>query len=211
MASKTEIANLAIGHLGYTKFIANIETEQSKEAKAANRFYDMARQAVLRDFHWDFAKIYKSLGLIAENPTDEWRYSYEYPTDCLMIRRVMSGIRNSPQDRKIPYQLSYGASDTVIYMDIQTPCLEYTKDVTDGARFPPDFILSLSRRLSVYLTPHLTRGDQFKIGTNMMNLYVQELGVARSNSANEFQKDEDPDAEYIRARGSANRFLRNRP
>ena len=47
MASSTEIANLALSHLGNGTEIADLETERSSEASACRRFYDVALAQVL--------------------------------------------------------------------------------------------------------------------------------------------------------------------
>ena len=90
MASKTEICNLAISHLGVGKEIANFETERSEVAAACRRYYDIALQTMLTEFDWGFATRYVTLGLEEIEPNSEWRYSYRYPHDCLKVRRIIS-------------------------------------------------------------------------------------------------------------------------
>ena len=92
MASKTEIGNLALSHIGIGKEVANIETEQSAEASALRRVYDTALRKTLRDFNWPFARVIADLGLIEEDPTDEWDFSYRVPSDCVSFRRIPSGV-----------------------------------------------------------------------------------------------------------------------
>ena len=89
-SSTTEIANLALGHLGIGKDIANLDTESSQEAKAMRRYYDICRRTVLQEFTWPFATKFVTLGLVEEDPTDaeEWAFSYRYPADCLFLRRL---------------------------------------------------------------------------------------------------------------------------
>src|SRR5688572_11149621 len=110
MASETEIANLALSHLGVGKEIANLETERSQEAVACRRFYDTARDATLRDFSWPFATKIAVLGLIEADPNDEWDYSYRYPSDCLQLRRILSGVRNDTRDSRVPFKLAHDDS-----------------------------------------------------------------------------------------------------
>ena len=72
MASKTEIANLALSHLGVGKEIGNLDTEKTEEAVAMRRFYESARDATLRDFPWPFATRMVALALVASPPTQWW-------------------------------------------------------------------------------------------------------------------------------------------
>lgn len=48
MATKVEIWNMALSHLGVSKEVASV-TERSKEAEACNRFYDSCVAALLTD------------------------------------------------------------------------------------------------------------------------------------------------------------------
>jgi hypothetical protein len=74
--SKTEIVNYSLRHLGQGKTIADLDTEFSAEAKACRAFFNEARDMTLSAYHWSFASKYATLGLVAEDPTTEWAYSY---------------------------------------------------------------------------------------------------------------------------------------
>ncbi len=199
-SSTTAIANLAISHLGIGKEIANLDTERSAEAQACRRFYETAREITLRDFAWPFATKINELGLVEEDPNDEWAFSYRYPTDCLTVRRILSGIRNDNRQSRVPYRVTRDSSGLLIYTDMEDAELEYTIDETDVSRFPADFVMALSFLLATYTAPRLTGGDPFKLGPRAMELYQLELSKARATAANEEQAEELPDAEMIRVR-----------
>lgn len=109
-SSKTEIVNIALAHLGVGSEISNLDTDQSTEANAMRRFYESAKDEVLRDLNWPFTTVFASLALVEEDPTDEWSYSYRYPSDALKIRRVLSGLRNDTRQSRVPYKLGQDAS-----------------------------------------------------------------------------------------------------
>jgi hypothetical protein len=200
MASSTEIANLALSHLGVGSEISDLDMERSQEALACRRFYSTARNATLRDFPWPFATKIAALGLIEEDPNDEWGYSYQYPSDCLDAIRILSGIRNDNRQSRVPYKLANGDSGQVIFTDQEDAELEYTKLETDTSRYPPDFVLALSLRLAAYIAPRLTGGDPFKVGTRAFQMYEAELNRAKASGTEENQAEEDPESELIRAR-----------
>jgi hypothetical protein len=200
MASETEIANLALSHLGIGKEISNIDTERSDEANASRRFYQICRDTVLRDFKWPFATKVAELALVEEDPTTEWAYSYTYPTDCLMARRILSGVRNDSRQSRVPYTISYGTASKVIFTDIENAELEYTVKVTDSQRFPDDFVLALSYKLAAVMAPRLTSGDPFKLGVLAANAYDRFIKIAAANSYNEEQQDEVVESEFVRYR-----------
>jgi len=202
MATKTEIANLALSHLGIGKEIADLDTEKSQEAVTMRRFYETCRDATLRDFAWPFTTKFATLALVADPPTEteEWDFSYRYPTDCLMIRRVQTDIRVDTHQSRIVFKLGRDDAGELVYTDEAEAKIEYTFREEDPQRFPPDFILALSFRMAVYAAPRLTGGDPFKMGDRAARLYMNEISMAQSSASNESVPDQLPDAETIRAR-----------
>lgn len=196
-SSTTEIANFAIGHLGIGKRISDLDTERSAEALACRQFYENTRKQVLRDFPWPFATKFAELGLIEEDPTSEWSYSYEYPSDCLKVKRILSGLRNDTGQSRIPYRL---IDERLILCDLEDAEIEYTKDVEDVTLFPSDFVMALSYLLAAYIAPQVTSGDKFKQKQEMMQMYAMEVSSARANMVNEEQPDQEVDSEFIRTR-----------
>lgn len=199
MASKTEICNLALSHLGVSKEIASL-TEKSQEAQACNRFYDTCLSATLRDFSWHFATRYTELALVEEDPTTEWAYSYRYPTDCVKVRKIVSGIRNETEATRIPFMEAQDDSGLLIFTDQADAQIEYTVLASDPVRYPPDFTLALSFRLAYYIAPRVTAGDQFRLGDRSMNAYRMEIANARLASSSESQVDVEPDSFFVRSR-----------
>lgn len=200
MPTPAEICNLALSHVGVGKEIANLDTEKSEEAKACRRFFKTARRATLRDFEWPAATKFVTLGLVTANPTSEWQYSYQVPSDCLHFRRILSGRRNDTRQSRVPYRLVYGLAGQEVYTDRTSAQAEYTVDVEDSTRFPDDLAIALSYRLAVYIAPRLTGGDPFKLGDKAMQMYMAEVSRAKATAVNEEQEEEDPDSEFVRGR-----------
>lgn len=199
-STEVEICNLALSHIGIGKEIGNLETESSEEAAACRRFYDQARDKALRDFAWPFATAYADLGLIEEDPTTEWSFSYQYPTDCVFFRRILSGTRNDTQTSRVPYQIVYDAAGQRIFTDQSNAVGAYTARVEDPTLYPPDFILALSLLLGSLIASRLTKGDQFKKGDKALAAYSRMIEEAEANSNNEQQPENPPESEFIRAR-----------
>lgn len=199
MASQVDIYNLALSHIGTGTEVASTG-ERSQHALACNRFYEMTRDAVLRDFPWPFAKRIAALALVEADPNEEWGYSYRYPTDSLKVRRILSGIRNDNRQSRVPYVIASDATGSLIYTDTSEAEIEYTAKITDPETFFPDFVMALSFRLASYIAPRLTGGDPFKLGERAVKFYAAEMAQAQVSAANEEQAEEDPDSELIRAR-----------
>lgn len=197
--SNTSIANLALSHLGVGKAIASL-SENSVAAIACNRFYDTALEATLRDHNWPFATKFEALALVSEEPNDEWHFSYRYPTDCLKVRRLLSGHRRDTRDTAVPYKIGQDDSGLLIFTDQDNAELEYTARAENTQFFPPDFVMAFSYRLAYYIAPQVTGGDPFKLQERVTKLYQWEIGQAKDSSLNEQMSDVEPDSEFIRIR-----------
>lgn len=200
MSTTADICNLALSHLGVGTEISSLDNDRTAVGAACRRFFDICRKQVLRDASWPFATKFAALGLVASEPTTEWGYAYQYPSDALKIRRIPSGIRTDTHQSRIPFREAYGASSRLLYVDLENANVEYTVDVDEASRFPPDFVMAMSLRLAVYIAPRVTSGDPFKLGERAGRLYTMEFGAAVTNSLAEGQQDTAPEAESIRAR-----------
>ena len=200
IAVPTEVANLALSHLGQDSEISDLDTEKSKAASAMRRFYPIAAEIALKDFPYSFSTVTEALNLVETNPTDEWAYSYRYPTDCLKPIRIPSGIRNETRQSRIPYQVAKGTSGKLIYTDAVNAELEYIQKVDDPSKWPSDFIMMLSYLLAAFTAPRICGEDPFKMGDKAMKMYQFFKGKTDSSDANEHQPEEPPEAEAIRAR-----------
>lgn len=200
MASDTEIANLALSHIGIGAEIQNLTSDQSKEATACRRYFEISRRSVMRSYPWPFATKFVSLGLVSQTPTEEWDYSYRYPADCLKIRRILSGIRNDHRESRVSYQITQDSAGRLIYTDEREAQIEYTFDNDDPAQYPDDFVLCLSFRLAYFIAPRLTAGDPFGLQERMAQNYMMELTNAGRSSMNEEQRDKEPESTFERDR-----------
>ena len=200
IASRTEIANLALSHIGIGKEVANIETENSEEARACRRYYDLALETTLRDHDWPFATKYATLGLVEETPNEEWAFSYRYPADCLKIRKILSGLANDNRQSRIDFIEAQDDSGRLVFTNNRSAQVKYTPFSKNISIYPPDFVMALSFRLAIYIVSRLTGGDPFQLGPQVLQKYVLELTKAQANAGNEIQEEEHPESEYIRSR-----------
>jgi len=200
--SKTVIANLAISHLGINKQISNFDTDKSAEGNAVRQFYDQARTQALSDFRWSFARAFITLALVQCNPTIEWGYSYRYPSNCLLLRRILSGLRTDTHQTRIPFLIGTDNVSGLIYTDMQAAESEYTFNQEDVSKFTPEFVMALSLKIAFMIAPMLTAGDPFKLRESINGLYEKSLSRAEINIGTEEQPDRDVESEFIRSRGA---------
>lgn len=200
MATKTELSNMAISHLGTGMTIANLDTEDSEEAAVCRTFFDTAFEATLREFDWPFARVYEELTLVKEDPTEEWAYAYRYPSDCQMLRKILSGTRNETRSTRVPFAISKDASGRLVFTDQYDPVARYTQEITDLSLCTADFNIAFSFKLAMYIAPRLTQGDPYKLKQEMQSSYMAEISNAKALAINEEQPDQAPESEFIRAR-----------
>ncbi len=198
MASKVGICNMAIGFLGDSDEIANLDTERSSAARACRLFYPEVLKELLRDFDWKFAKRVVALGLVEENPNDEWGYSYRYPSDCVRAIRILSGLRNDTIKTRIAYDISSDDGGELIYTDAANAELAYTKFLDDPSKYPPDFTMALAYLLASRIAPKLVSTEPLSAVEDMLKLYEKQVGKAKSAMAMEVVDDPEADPEIIK-------------
>jgi hypothetical protein len=199
MPTSTEIANQALAHLGKGNFIASLD-EASAEAKLAKMFHLPSVKATLREFHWPFATRIATAQLIETDPNSEWGYSYTYPSDCIDMKRILSGIRNDTNDSIVRYRIIGSDQGKVILTDKIEAELEYTKYVSNTAIFPDDFELAVSFRWAMYMAPKILGADRAKQVQILKGDYMQHISVAKLNAAMEQQRDAEPTNGFVNAR-----------
>jgi len=200
MASKTEICNFALSHIGVGKDILDLDTDPSEEGKVCRRFYDITRQDALRGYRWPFANVIAALGLVEENPNTEWAYSYRYPSGAVKLLKILSGVRNDTRQSRVTYKISKDATARLIYTDEVDAYIEYTEDIDEPSFYSPDFTLALSYKLAANIAPRLGKGDPFEIVGKMLALYDQAIQRAFAFASDEEQPEEQPESQFVRVR-----------
>ena len=202
MASKTTVSNMALSHIGVGHEISDLDTERSEEANAIKTFYLTAVEFMQSDFVWPFLTRTANLGLVEEDPTTEWDYSYRYPADCIKIHRIYSPLRNDYRQSRIPYLIYSDDTGKLVYTDCEDAVIDYAKPVLAEDKWPADFVLAFSYLLGSYIAPRLTKGDPFKMREIVLALYSQYRQLAEQRAVNEEQAEEVPASEFVRARES---------
>jgi hypothetical protein len=199
--SNTLIANLALARVGTAARITSLDDDNGPGAVGCRLFIDIVLDATLREFPWPFATKIASLSQVEVSPNSEWGYSYRYPPDCQFLRRILSGIRNDSRQTRESFRLSSDDDGILILADLDAAECEYTKKYDDIARLPTDFLSAVAWRLAYEVAPSLGGAAAQTWRADAAKGYGIEMTNARSNAANEEQPDEEPDSEFILARG----------
>lgn len=221
------ICNMALGHLKITNQISILASDLSAEAVACRTFYDICKLEMMEDFKWPFATTQGPLSLIEDNPFEfdlgsadtsgdgpsvgdsEWSYAYQYPPNCVNFVRIISGTRNEARMDRVPFRIfnnntnanSNQGGTKMILTDMECAFGEWTTSVTQEDSFSAAVVLALSYKLAAIIAPMVTGGDPFKLGDKAEANYTKQLMKAQGNALNEEQMEEDPESEFVLARG----------
>lgn len=199
--SNTLVGNMALKHLGATKPISDIDTDASTEAAQCRFWLPICVEELLRDFAHPFATTIQALQLVAEDPNDEWGFSYRYPNDCMMVKRILSGVRNDSRQSLKPYKIIYDSQGKLILTDREDAQCEYTILQEILPVWPRDLIIALSFLMASYMAPSIVKsGDSAKLGELAAEQYEAKRLKAEANALKESQEDEPPESEFIRGR-----------
>lgn len=184
MASRVAICNLALAKIG-EQLIESL-TGRSKAAEVLNAIWDPIRDAVLRDFEWNFAAKRASLPALVEVPAFGFALQYQLPADCLKVREVLNAEAWSVEGRRI-------------LTDAEAPIsIRYTAQVTDTGLFDVLYVDALACRLAVECATALTNSNTKAEAA--YSLYTKALSRARLADAEESLAATEDVSSWITAR-----------
>lgn len=195
MASKIEIYNMALFHVGSTSKVAS-DTEQSMEQIVCSTFYPTALDALLayKSADWGFATKSVTLADIGSPPTN-WLYRYAYPNDCVRaIQIVIPGTRNPAEGQMIPYDLQQGDVSLSIVTDQPEAELLYIARGLPAERLPSPFVMALSYQLAALIATPLKK--DMATSQALFQMAEQMTQMAMASSLNQQQPDNPPISIY---------------
>lgn len=142
--TETSICNLALIEIGADR-ISNL-TQDKKEAKLCNRFYERDRDYLLRRHEWNFATERVELAQLDDAPIADYSYQYQLPTDpkCLRILEVTESLSKWVVE-----------GDYLLINDSAVE-IRYIKRVIDPAKFDSAFVELLAARIAMHLAIPIT-------------------------------------------------------
>ncbi len=164
MAADIDIINAALRKLGENALLA--VTDPGPVANLAASTYDDIRDALLREFPWNFALKRAALSANAVAPIWGYAFAYNHPTDSLRIQELENA--NNEEWRN---------EDGMIVTDIEAPLnILYVVRVA-AEKMDATFRDALAARLAMEWAEPLTQTST--VGEAMARLYQNKLGVAR--------------------------------
>lgn len=218
MASEVEICNTSLSHIRAGSI--NSLTEASLAAQTCNLHYSILRDHLLSQAGMGFNLRNEPLALLVGNVFN-WIYSYQYPSDCLQIEKLIlnfeqyqqdsSGLAVRPRDieqlyspdleAQVKYKRFNVAGNRVIAANEAGLRVEYRARVTDPNLFSTSFTQALGHLLASTIAITIVgaelgralQADHFKLSQFHMN-------QAMADGLNEAYT-EAPESDFITVRG----------
>ena len=198
MASKTDICNFALSHCGVSMFIANVDTDNTKEARVCKKWWDVSLNYITRDIDWNFNRSYVSLAVLAGDVPLHWRYKYAYPSNCVAVRAILPpGIKLPTISQRIPYEVASEATVgpavvKVVYTDQVSAVARVSRFISDVSLLDSTFVMAKSYLLASLIATPLTVKPA--IAQANRQAYMSILQQAIANNFKEGEDGPEPEA-----------------
>jgi len=180
MYSKAQIFNLALSHLLLSEQVSDTETNKvSNNVKVLNLHWETALNTVLQELDLDSLSEPIPLELMAELKEGPWNYVYKYPSRCVYIRRIVSGVRLDNSDTFIAKRTGLYQGKKAIFTNEYKAILEcITNDIPLEA-LTPSAGMALSLYLASLSSPLITGKGAARLRESLFQQYLIHLDKAR--------------------------------
>ena len=220
MANEVEICNMGLSHIRSGSI--NALTESSVQAQQCKLWYPIVRDQVLQDAPWGFSHSLKPLALLSDSIFN-WRYVYQYPTDCLRVNHLLINYATTSSDAggssstssrvydlesldaqfpKVNYKIFNIDGNKVIAANESELRVDYRMRVEDPNLFTLDCQEAMAFLLASKLAvPIVGLKEGRELRKDSLQLYSSYLKAALTNNSNE-EHEGVPDSESILVRQS---------
>lgn len=197
--TQAAICNIALGHLGINRLIADLESERTSkaQAQACITHWDMALEVTLKAHRWPFAQRVATLAILSGYAGTAWAFAYRAPVD-LLTPHIINRIDGDPVGER--FELGGDTAGGVIYTNASDAVLNYTANVTQTGLFPADFVESLAWQLAIRVAQPLAADEGLRVAAR--NGFKASITEAVTTAANSGQGQEPPECDYLAARST---------
>jgi hypothetical protein len=202
MHSKAGIFNLALGALLLVRRITDTDTDASNEAKVLNTHWDTAFQSSIADLDLDSCSTEVTLELIEVDPTDNWKYSYKYPTKCAFFRRIVSATTIDNRSTHIDKRITIRSGVKVILSNEEDAVAEIISSDVPLASLGASAGLAIAYRLAAMSAPLVVGKGAKTLIESIEKKYVVAKAEAQEQDRRENFSfaDDDVISEFVEAR-----------
>lgn len=162
MASDIDICNLALGHIGEDANVSSIATPDSANAEHCQRFYPIARDALISLVEPHFAIKRVNLALLSlvapDEQPDNWTFAYSYPNGLRVLSVGLPEATTQDADFQVWDSAALNNGSLVIYTNAEQGTARVLSRITDTTKFGPLLVEAIARRLAAYLAGPVIKG-----------------------------------------------------
>lgn len=188
MASKIDIFNQALAHVGVSTTVAS-ETDRTPERVICSRFWDSCLDSLFayKSMPWAFAVNTVALADIGSPPAG-WAFRYRYPSDCITALGIFDeSMRQVPHDLRPSFEIQYEEDGRSIVCDVEAARLKYVKRVAEPERWPTVFADAMGYRLASLIAMPIKNDAGLR--NDMLALADQFTQIAMAATLNEQQQE----------------------
>jgi len=198
---------MALGKIGVSKRLGNVDTDQTNEAIQCRLYYDGALDRALGELPWKFATRTADLTDLGTPPA-RWGYRYALPADCITARMIplpalggldpgpLALLSSAPTLLGAPFEIveNEPAPGLALCTDIPEASLIYTARISTIALYPQTFIDLFCWSLAMDLAPPLATSSGLinsasqgyaatvlRVGARDLNQEVPRANLAESD------------------------------
>lgn len=187
--SETTIFNAALTHLGEAKRILDANENSSRAMILAERYPNL-RDALIRQYKWNFSTRRASLSEDATPPAFGYAHRYKTPANCLKVFNVIG-------ERHYPWKVEGG----YVVTDLTAPLnVIYALKVTDPSEFDPVFREVLAMDLAIACAPAIANKRTLKL--DLVAARQGLIETAEFCDADEGQEEDLAEGSWLEARHS---------
>ncbi len=204
MFTKEKIFNLALGALLLSRRIVDATQENSNECVVLNTHWETALYAALEDMDLDSTSSQLTLALLETAPDDypEWTYVYDYPTTCLILRRIKSCVVKDNRNTRIPLKVAMRSGNKCIFTNESEAIIECVERNIDLSTLTANTGLAIAYRLAILASPLIVGKGADKVRKEIEGKYLLAKSEAQEHDAREnmnYDADEVT-SEFVAAR-----------
>lgn len=202
MYTKAKIYNLTLGLLLLQRRVVDPDTDLSNECKVLNTHWETAFHSTLEDLDLDSTSTEADLELLESDPNDYWAYAYKYPSDCVFLRRIKSGVTVDSRSTHIEKRIAIHEGKKVIFTNEQNAGVEYIPKDVPLSCLSANVGLCIAHKLAILSAPLAIGKGAAKLIASLKEGYVIAKAEAQEQDARENfnYRDEDTESEFVQSR-----------
>lgn len=205
MMLKNDIANMALGRLGVSSTVIDVENSNTTEAKIIRRHFRTSLDTMLEKHWWSFARRTAKLTKHSDDPEQGYEYAYHFPINAAEIRQIAPEGRFYHRLELYPdmipqFEEMHVGGLQLIYTNVEDAHAEYTERLAENSSFKTYFGRGLAAQLSLDIGPSLITNNWPKIRNAINESAHNEISSAIADDIARSPQKMPAESPLVRAR-----------